>query len=60
LDVTQAELNDSGGLWRVERAYQNKSRKTGQLLTTLQKIARVLVRLDHITCCIINADHSIV
>jgi hypothetical protein len=23
--------NDSGGLWRVERAQPNKSRKTGQL-----------------------------
>ena len=23
--------NDSGGLWRVETAHQNKSRKTGQL-----------------------------
>jgi len=29
--ITQPELNDSGGLWRVETALQNKSRKTGQL-----------------------------
>jgi hypothetical protein len=27
----QGKLNDSGGLWRVERAHQNKRRKTGQL-----------------------------
>ena len=28
----QAELNDSGGLWRVERAHQNKSRKNRSIV----------------------------
>jgi hypothetical protein len=33
---------------------------TPQMALTLREIARVLVCLDHVASCIVNANHSIV
>src|SRR5215475_10195654 len=58
LETTFESFNFHSDMWACNELHAQPRLRSAQASLRSSQIARVLVRLDHVTCIIVNANHG--